>query len=185
MPKFYIGVDLGQKRDYTALAIAEKTLQPSGYAVRHLERIQLNIPYPAMADHVVRQLRSTMVCGTTALVVDSSGVGLPVLDLLRARGARPVAVTITGGKSVHQADGIFRVPKRDLVIGLVKLFDLGRLKIAAEIPHASELISELLEFRVRISQRTRRESYEAGKRSCHDDLVIAVALACWYAERED
>lgn len=66
---------------------------------------------------------------------------------------------------------------------LVMLFESGRLKIAGSLPDSAALIEELRNFKVRINRRTRRETYEAGKQSVHDDLVLAVALACWAGER--
>jgi len=81
------------------------------------------------------------------------------------------------------ADGLIRVPKRDLVVTLVTLVETGRLKIAAGIPNSAELIDELPGFKHRINQRTRRETHEAGTGTVHDDIVIAVALACCYASQ--
>jgi hypothetical protein len=126
-----------------------------------------------------------MSYGLATLVVDASGVGLPIVDLLRLSGARPVAIVITGGRSICESDGVLRVPKRDLVITLAGLLESGRLQIASDIPNASELIRELLGFQVRINQRTKRETYQAGKHGTHDDLVLALALGCWYAEKEE
>jgi hypothetical protein len=71
------------------------------------------------------------------------------------------------------------------VITLAGLLESGRLQIASDIPNASELIRELLGFQVRINQRTKRETYQAGKHGTHDDLVLALALGCWYAEKEE
>jgi hypothetical protein len=51
------------------------------------------------------------------------------------------------------------------------------------IPLAAELIEELGNFQVRIHSRTRQESYGAKGRHKHDDLVLALALAVFCAER--
>jgi len=62
------------------------------------------------------------------------------------------------------------------------LFQAGRLKVAAELPAARLLVEELLNFRVKINVKTAHDSYEAWREGVHDDLVLAVALACWYEE---
>src|SRR6266700_1290143 len=55
MITFYIGLDLGQKRDPAAIAVVERrrlAYQPSGsltLMVRHLERGPLGTPYPGIA----------------------------------------------------------------------------------------------------------------------------------------
>jgi hypothetical protein len=70
-----------------------------------------------------------------------------------------------------------------LIGALAALFRASRLKIAAGMPNAAELIEELLNLQVKIHRRTRQESYGAGGRRKHDDLVLALALAAFYAER--
>jgi hypothetical protein len=120
-----------------------------------------------------------------ALVVDATGVGKPVVDYMRREGLTPIPVTIHGGDQVTFDQG-FRVPKRDLA-GVVKvLLDSKRLKVAPSHPLAAALTMELLAFRVKISQLTGHDSYGAGTEwrdgGAHDDLVLALACAAWYAE---
>ncbi len=45
------------------------------------------------------------------------------------------------------------------------------------------LVRELENFRVKITAAA-NETFGAWREGQHDDLVIAVALACWLAERE-
>ena len=45
------------------------------------------------------------------------------------------------------------------------------------------LKKELLNFRVKINISTSHDSYEAWREGDHDDLVLAVALACWRARK--
>jgi hypothetical protein len=55
------------------------------------------------------------------------------------------------------------------------------LKIAAGLELWPVLKGELLNFRRKINLRTAHDSYEHGRESDHDDLLLAVALACWGA----
>lgn len=120
---------------------------------------------------------------TPALVADRTGVGRPVVDVLRAAELSPV--TITGGDVVTQDGRDFRVPKRDLVSAVQVLLQSERLKIARALPEASMMTGELLAFKVSINLRG-HDSYgnDAGqwRENPHNDLVLAVALACWYGE---
>jgi hypothetical protein len=118
------------------------------------------------------------------LALDATGAGLPVVDLLKSRGICPVAITITSGKDASQVGvSSYRVPKRELVRTLVTLLESGRLKCALGLPFGKEFIEELLVFQLRLNRRTGRASYGSGSGSVHDDLVLAVALACWYGEQ--
>lgn len=188
MYKFFLGLDLGQAQDFTALAVVERKefryeAKPDEYHIRHLERPKLGTPYPAIVERVQNLLKSDQLWGRTALVVDKTGVGAPVVDMFRKAGLRPVPITITGGNSVGSGDGGYHVPKRDLVTNLQVLLQAGRLKVAAELPEARLLVDELLNFKVKINVKTAHDSYEAWREGTHDDLVLAAALACWYGER--
>lgn len=49
-------------------------------------------------------------------MVDQTGIGRPVVDLLCGAGIAPVAVTIHGGDEVIRVrEGEYRVPKRTLI----------------------------------------------------------------------
>ena len=186
MFNYYVGLDLGQAQDYTALTVIEKTqaLPRPGYHVRHLERPELGTSYPAIVDRVQALMRSPELRGQAALVVDATGVGRPVVDLFRKAKLRPVAITITGGNEVTSVSGGFNVPKRDLITTLQVLFQSGDLKVASRLPLAQVLVQELLNFKVKINVKTAHDSYEAWREGVHDDLVLAVALAAWYGKRQ-
>lgn len=157
------------------------------YAARHLERLPIGTPYPVQVARV-KALHDRLKAqeGTPPLlVVDQTGVGRPVTDMLRAAELKPIAVTITGGDSVSR-DGLdYRVPKRDLVSAVQVLLQAERLKIASSLKEAATLTAELLAFKVSISLKG-HDSYgnDVGpwRENPHDDLVLAVALAAWYGE---
>src|SRR5450755_365166 len=103
--------------------------------------------------------------------------------MFTADGVKPRAVTITGGMDVNREDPFdLKVPKRELASTLVALYQGHRLKVAGSLSLAQTLIAELLNFKVKINISTGNDSYEAWRESEHDDLVLAVALACWYGE---
>ena len=60
----------------------------------------------------------------------------------------------------------------------------GLLKVAEELPDATEVVQELLNFRVKIDPLTAHDSYGAWREGQHDDLVLATAVACRYGERQ-
>lgn len=199
---FVVGLDLGQAQDYTAVAVLERIEppppQPSRvrgwgprpteeearptYHCRHLERLPLGTPYPAVARHVRNLLTVPALGDAPALAVDATGVGRPVVDLLREHGLEPVSVTITGGDVVVREPPGWRVPKRELVSAVQVQLQTGRLKFAERLPLVPVLVRELLAFRVKISELG-HDSYGAWREGSHDDLVLALAVAVWWGER--
>ena len=106
-------------------------------------------------------------------------LGRPVVDLLWQAGMPAVSVTITGGQRVSGGNFAWGVPKRDLVTNLQVLLQSHRLRIAADLPLADALADEMLDFRVRVSDA----GHDSWGGRDHDDLVLALAVACWLGER--
>jgi hypothetical protein len=198
---FYVGLDLGQAADYTALAVVQSVAEVNqaggvdkNLHLRHLERYELGTPYPQIADNVAALMRDERLTPNEydpsrlrvfrrepQLIVDDTGVGRAVADLLKTKGLKFRAVTITGGDEVNAVGGgRYRVPKRDLVGALEVPFHTGKLKIAEGMDLWPTLKKELLNFRRKIDLRTAHDSYEHWREGDHDDLVLAAALACWW-----
>ena len=187
--KYYAGLDLGQQGDYTALSILERTRnggrETDRYDVRHLERFELGTTYHEVAKRTAEVVRSSRIPQKPELVVDATGVGRPVVEILEAEGLLPVSVTITGGDSVTRGDGTkeWRVPKRDLATTLQVLLQGGRLRIAKGLPMAEVLRAEMQSFKIKVNLQTGHDSYEHWRDGDHDDLVLSVAMATWYGNR--
>jgi hypothetical protein len=174
-------VDPGQRQDPTALAVVEWAGPEAALSLRHLERMPLGTPYPEVVGRVSRRMRSRQLAGGRRhLVVDGTGVGPAVVDLLRQEDLQSCLwpVTITGGGTESYADGYFRVPKRELIVGLEVLMEQGGLRIAEGMKDGAALVNEMAEMRVKLSGSA-HQRYEAGRSGEHDDLVLALALACW------
>ena len=183
--KYTIGVDLGQAQDFTAICVLESLPNPEGedkkilYALKHLERFK-DVSYP----DVVKRVQTIIgKLGQSDLVVDATGCGLPVVDMLKRAGLKPIAIMIHSGDRVSSESPLsFRVPKRDLVAILQVVTQTGRLKIPLKLRLSQLLQGELLNIKVKIDPATAHDSYSAWREADHDDLVLSVALACWYAE---
>jgi hypothetical protein len=181
---YIIGLDLGQKRDYTAIAMLQvhervypqrdpvtwDFLRTQSLRLVYLERVPLGTSYPDVVEHVTRLLRDPRLHGCT-LVADATGVGAPVVDLLRKAqlNCRLLPVTITNGAHDAPVGSGYHVPRRDLITGLQVLFDEGELQIASAMPMAEALVKELTRL----------------KRGSRDDLVLATALAWWWARKTE
>jgi hypothetical protein len=59
-----------------------------------------------------------------------------------------------------------------------------RLQVAGAMPDTTALTTELQNYQVKIDPLAARDSYSARREGVHDDLVFAVALACWMGENQ-
>lgn len=188
--RFITGLDLGQARDYTAIAVLERvpgvnadSKPEDRYAVRHLERLALGTSYTTVCEYLVRMFAKPGLAGTM-LAVDETGVGRPVVDLLDTSridaDLRPI--TITGGHDVHPGERLgWKVPKKNLVSTLQVLLQARRLTIAKSLPFAPALVEELQNFQVKVTEAA-HETFGALGEGYHDDMVLAIMIAAWAAE---
>lgn len=183
---YYVGLDLGQMSDFTALSVVESfTPAVSGEQpllhVRYLERVPLKTQYPDIVSKVqglMMQLPEAVLC------VDATGVGRPICDMfVKGTPYKPIAISITGGNQATTSGREWSVPKRDLVAAMTMAFQTNNLKIAQDLPFAKTLIEELLNFKVTVSLAG-HDSYEALREGIHDDLVLSVAMAVYVARRQ-
>jgi hypothetical protein len=183
--QWFVGLDLGQAHDFTALCVLERKDHKGQlplFNCRHLWRVR-EIPYPDVVEQVLELIQAPEMTGKVDLVVDYTGCGRAVVDLFRRAGLRPIAVTIHGGDAVTRDGESYRVPKRDLVGAVTTLMQSGRLRFAAKHELTPVLREELQNFKVRIDAVTAHDSYSAWREGQHDDLVLAVAIAAWWASR--
>jgi hypothetical protein len=187
---FFAGLDLGQKRDHTAIVVVERVEHRRAFmetaferiAVRYAERMALGTPYPLVVARVRQIVRSgDLYYGRCTLTVDATGVGAPVVDMLNAAqlGCPVRPVVITGGE---RASGD-AAPKRDLMAELLVLLESEKLTIG-NLREGPRLQKELREVRTHVSASGRRRVGADGEGQ-HDDLVMALALACWSAKGRD
>lgn len=223
---YLIGLDLGQKKDYTALTMLQQFAVPTDQTVRAPVAFDLNeglifddVPTVLYTYHLthadrwrgqsyhevvpkvrtvmdgIRQAwfeeefdrtgRSTYAEPPISLLVDYTGVGIAVVDSIRAAGLECIGVTIHGGDAITRESHELRVPKRELVGALQVLLQTQRLGISSELALADVLTEELENFRATIKLATGHDTYGAGadwRENNHDDLVLATAMAAWYGE---
>jgi len=137
----YIGVDLGKRRDFSAIAVVERVWEPSSvqtflrtsidgewwFRVLMPERLRLGTPYPDVVRRVNEVAGHRMVAMGRS-VVDGTGVVNPVVDLLRqALNCQIMPVMITGGDkpTTGLADGYESVPRSVLLTNMQVLVQQG------------------------------------------------------------
>jgi hypothetical protein len=181
---FYIGVDLGKLRDFTAITLIERASHRShrdpvrftdiyqwANTVRHAERLRLGTSYPKAVERIAGIVRTAAALSPVTLVVDATGVGQPVVDALK-RESLPcglIPVTITGGEHAARSHGGWNVPKRELLVNIQMLFARRELQIPSDLPHRRNLIEELSSMTAALKAPGAR----------HDDMALSLSLAAW------
>ncbi|WP_118827666.1 hypothetical protein [Salinibacter ruber] len=202
-----VGLDIGQSQDHSALTAVESTEIEGGgtervelwdkmytevpqeatcaYALRHVHRFDLGTPYPKMVKAVAELMQADPLAGSAGLVVDATGVGRPIVEMLEEEGLSPSSIWITGGDSVSRDGREYRVPKRELASTVQALLQSGRLKFAENLPLRDVLVDELQKFRAKINIDTGEASFEHWRERDTDDVVLSLACALWHAERPE
>jgi hypothetical protein len=194
--EFFIGLDLGQRRDHTALVVLETadiaskhrsavTFAPTvttRRTVRHIERLPLGTPYPAVVERATRIANLLAEVAPTNLIIDATGGGIAVKEMFQTNPLtrwRFAPVMIGWGYRENFSEGFWRVSKMDLVGRLQLAFDFNHFTIQPSLERAETLIEELASMRG--FQRKQGRVIEAPGRK-HDDLAIALMLAWWGVE---
>src|SRR5579883_3336834 len=160
---YILAVDLGQAIQPTAMAVIEQqTERTTGWGadttalrLRHLERLTLDAGYPKLIERIrslLGELDKQDQAGKSDLVLDITGTGRAVGELIRQRGLEPYTVTITAGSGEMQSpDDIrdWRVAKVDLIGGLQVAYQMQRLKVARDLNLVQTLLEELQTFKLR------------------------------------
>lgn len=191
---YLVGVDIGQKRDPTTIVVVDhrnrKVKGSSGsndrtdahFMVRMIESLPLGTPYPDVAYRIgeiwkgLKERRSPHI---PRIYIDATGVGLPVVDLVRGYVS---SYDVWGVVFTHGDQRTEQAEERKVVLGkaylvarLQVLLQAGRLHLP-DSPEAHRLAQELLDYEIRIDQDA-NDRYGAFKVGQHDDLVTALGLA--------
>ncbi|HDI01343.1 MAG TPA: hypothetical protein ENF78_02820 [Candidatus Bathyarchaeota archaeon] len=160
----YAGLDLGKLRDQSVLAVVER--EPSGdrLILRLLMAFDIGTPYSLILDEVVGTCEAL---GIVRLAVDRSGPGEAIFEGL---AARLKGCLVEGFKFTAES-------KAKLLSNLKLLMEKGQLLM----PYDRALLAQLSLITQELSPTGRLLlKHPPGG---HDDMVMALALACWAASR--
>src|ERR1700674_1962632 len=143
--RFFVGLDLGQSQDHSALAGVERDEISVGemdyatyerprvrrYRMQYVERLALGTPYQTVVERVRQVVRQRPLMGQCTLVMDATGVGAPVVDLLRVAnlGCGIVPVNLTGEVLESKSGSVWNVPKQVLISGLLVMLEKKELAL--------------------------------------------------------
>lgn len=195
-PPIIIGVDFGKQRDPTAIVVVEGIkvdrpgLRPAWrFEVRHMQRLVLGTDYLAVGRRIAEVVRNIearpvpliMSPPSIQLVLDSSGVGVPGVDIVRdalhGSRARLTAVTFSPGETLNcKSSREWTVGKGFLLKRLQALLQMERIKLPANHPEAAAMARELQDYEIKLDPDgdMKTGAFRVGS---HDDLATALGLA--------
>lgn len=159
-----LGIDIGTRRDHTAIAFLEN------WKLNRLEQFPLGLEYP----EIIERLRP-LIRGAEHAFIDAGGVGDPVCSTLSCEFQNLTGIKITAGRNAKLTGRNWTVSKQLLINTFLQSMSRGKLKITAVDPGRSLLRDELLAFQ---HQGGAKSGAKAGS---HDDLVLSAALAVFGA----
>jgi hypothetical protein len=151
-----MGVDLARLRDFSVLIVMDRERKNVVYFER-FNKIDWAVQYARMID-VGRRYKAQ-------LIMDSTGIGDPIVETIRASGLQVEPYKIGGSAA-----------KQQLIEKLRVNIENGRISY----PNIPILIRELENYEYELSE-TGIVRYSAPE-GFHDDAVISLALANWGAD---
>jgi hypothetical protein len=201
--RYGVGVDPGQVRDYTGVAVIEYYDGPPRFSTSvfwppptpelrliWVERLRLGTTHASRARHVAG-IVDKLGRDRVDLLVDGTGSGTAFIEAIRMFGFAPVEITITGGREANFHTSVDSMGKREQVSVpnamfasslLASLETPPLLRIADGLPFAPVLKQEMLNFSGKRFPNG-HESFGARGNGQHDDMTFAVAYLTWWFRR--
>jgi len=196
-PLFWVvAVDLGSVNDSTAISVVEvghgwevlkghtwqggvfeiKRQPDLHFLVRLMHRPRRGTPYPKIIEQVAGIMDELPpLPRAPLLVMDGTGLGMPVIQMARKQGLNAVSIAITAGQTATMTGRDWSVPKALLVGELRLAMHRKRLKVAQGFAARETLETELSAFTAKLSPSGRATFEAAG--SEHDDTVLSLSMA--------
>ena len=211
MKEYAVLVDLAKKRDFTAIMVMKDSpqvvlgnelLKQPNKVVHYYDIVYIAQKQGAWYHAIVQEIEELMQRATLVenadLIVDGTGVGEGVVEIMREQGLQPIPIITTNGGLVREVYAdvaeVFpgaprlgmrtlqeiHVPKTDLVAAGQLLVQQERVRVAAGLKWAEEAREQFKSFRGKINERTKKKVYEAETEEEHDDIVICFLMGAWW-----
>jgi len=211
MKEYIFAWDVAKKQDATVFQLYRRTpdvVRGNGFRpdsvfnyldLVHQKKIE-GVPYTRQCEAAKELIDTKGLKNNTDLVVDCTGVGEAVVDIMRDNGLDPVPILFTGGNQmrvIYKDDGRrfgfgsgsfsmkriqeFSVPKVDMIHAAKVAVEQNRIRIVPGIPYRDEFLKELMHFKGKVNENGTMV-YGNDNEVKHDDFVACFLMACWFAK---
>jgi hypothetical protein len=194
-PEFLVGLSVGQGVQPTAVAVLERhpRSRPGGsrsYTCRFLRRwLPPATAYPALVKDLTTMLCGTPLTGHDLIVEAGPGIRAVVSYLRKQRLRAPIQpVELKANAEDGFVEGLWRVTKASVIETTRLALQEGRLvfddlmppEVMATTPSTQTIYHALLNYPY--NKAPVANDAFASREGADDDLILAVALACWHGE---
>ena len=174
-----LGWDVAQTTDSSIIVVVAYDGNPAMYWVRRIVKLPKGMPY----DRQVTAVRELFFeYQSPHLIIDRTGVGLPICDMIVAAGLQPIQVSLTSGDLMSKPEpGKVNLPKKDMVASITKVIQERRLRVVVGCENAALFRTELKNFQLKVSA-SGYNTYNAAPGQ-HDDTIPAVGLCRWWGDK--
>lgn len=173
-----LGWDVGQAVDASIVGVVSYDGNPAQFWVRRIVRLHRGMPYPEQ----VRMVKDLYLqYHSPQLILDRTGIGRAIGDLIQEEGLQPVMISLTAGDKMSRPEpGCINLPKQDMIASFTRAMQECRLRVVPGCENAALFRTELKAFQLKVSA-SGHNTYNAAPGS-HDDTITAIGLAIWYAD---
>jgi phage FluMu gp28-like protein len=175
VPRFWLGIDVGQKVDHSAVCVVEENTLNNSAIVRFIWKFPLGMGFRDLVENLAELYHNVRARGEVAgITIDATGIGSAPAQMLQEKiGEMRVDFFIFTNKTKRQ------------LVGQVKVaHSMGKLRFARrggdEIYNRmlSSLITEMKSLQMKVIRENPLDpEIEAFSTGQHDDLFTALALA--------
>lgn len=162
-------------------------------------------PYPELVEYVAKVVGMRDLSNNSDLVVDATGVGEAVVDIMIRAGLAPIPILVTGGTEVRRvyadAGAVFaqppgstrlaplrvlkeiHVPRDDIIAAGGVMLEQGRIRIARGLKWAAEIKKQLDNLPLNKKPLREEDRGPVEVEEVHDDFAFAFCLLCWWLTR--
>lgn len=181
---YILSLDPAQVRDWSALSAIKMYYKEKRfeYDLVAMARKQ-GLPYDQIVSWAVETYKNKVFWEggqPPHFVLDSTGVGVAVRDMMASKGVRLKAITITAGNSITRSGPLIHVGKPRLIGKFLGAFDAGKVHVNPALPIWPKVEREMLAFRAEISSQGNAK-FEAGPGE-NDDMIFSLAQGVWFGE---
>jgi hypothetical protein len=217
MKEYLIIVDPGKKRDPAALMVMRDNFKivdgdsrigipdkkQHFYEIVFIDKF-VNTKYTDLVRNVCVLSEHRDLKNNHDLLVDGTGVGEAVVDIMRESYLTPIPIVFTGGGDVNEKYSEFSsvfsnaqagkmrgaqvlkeicVPRDDLVTAGQVVSQQGRIGIVPSLKFAEDFRKQLMGFKGDPNTTRKKMRYEAENEETHDDLIVCYLMGAWWFTR--
>ena len=190
--RYWLGCDLGQKQDPTAVIVIKDYAHPEWQNARQVlgkrHRVIvyadhfIGYSYPDIVSHLIRTMTREPLRNSVQLVIDATGLGRVISDLLQEARVEHIAMQSTVGQNWSRKGRYVNVGKHAMIENLSILFSSSDLTFAKDLPLRDHIMSELETFQLEMTNAGLPIITQGRRGQHHGDLSIATAVAAFASQ---